>query len=112
MSVTGIQSETQFMSIAKNPQGKLVFCDFYADWCGPCKNIAPFIHDKARKEPNIIFIQVNVDNQDSISNYYKIKGLPTFIMLKNGKEIARGSGASTSLVEDLIKKAKMSSYAY
>lgn len=107
MSVTEIQSEEHFLKFANNSEKKLVFVDFYADWCGPCKHIAPYIHSLAKKERNIYFVKVNVDKVDEVANYFKVKAMPTFVVLREGKEIARGSGASSILVDDLLKKAKM-----
>ena len=63
--------------------------DFYADWCGPCKMIAPFIEEIANENPNINVGKVNVDLDGEIAMKYNIVSIPTIIVFENGKEKSR-----------------------
>ena len=63
--------------------------DFYADWCGPCKMIAPFIEEIANENPNINVGKVNVDLDGEIAMKYNIVSIPTIIVFENGQEKSR-----------------------
>ena len=81
---------------------KLTVIDFYADWCGPCKMIKPYFKElEKRFGDTITFITVDVDEDDEMVDKYNIKAMPTFVFLKDGKEVDRLEGAN---VEKLTKK--------
>ena len=65
--------------------------DFYADWCGPCKAIAP-MYEKMAEEASVPgylgFAKVNVDNNRDVSSQYGVTAMPTFMFFKNGKQVA------------------------
>jgi thioredoxin 2 len=68
--------------------------DFWAPWCGPCQMMAPHFEAVAkREEPNARFAKVNSDEESDIAARYGIRSIPTLIVFKEGKEIARQSGA-------------------
>jgi thioredoxin 1 len=70
-----------------------VVVDFYADWCGPCKKLAPvFAKLSDEMEDSVIFVKLNVDYAGDSLNSYKIKSIPTVILFKDGKEVARNVG--------------------
>lgn len=73
----------------------LVFVDFYADWCGPCKMIAPSI-EKLAEEYNgtVKFLKLNIDQNPGIARKYDVKSIPTLMIFRNGKPIRRMIGAS------------------
>lgn len=68
-----------------NEANKTVLVDFYADWCGPCKMIAPVLDDIAREHPEITVGKVNVDQENQLSNNFAVNSIPTIIVFKNGK---------------------------
>lgn len=70
-----------------------VVVDFWASWCGPCKAYAPTFKEAAQKLPNAIFLKVNTENSPTISQKLGVRGIPTTIVFKAGKEIRRESGA-------------------
>lgn len=93
-----LTSETQFRNIIN--QHEFVLVDFFAEWCGPCKRISPWLHEFADSHPQIGFVKVDIEIMEDMAAHYKIKAMPTFVLLKNGLEVERFSGA----VEDKIRK--------
>lgn len=68
---------------------KTVLVDFYADWCGPCKMLAPIVEEIANEREDIIVGKVNVDENPSLAMKYNIMSIPALIVFKGGKEQAR-----------------------
>ncbi len=69
-----------------------VVVDFWASWCGPCKMMAPFFKEAAQAMPGIRFIKVDSDANPQSSAHYRIRSIPTLILFRDGREIARQSG--------------------
>lgn len=70
-----------------------VLVDFYADWCGPCKMLSPILKQvKDELGEGVIIIKIDVDKNQKIANKYGIRGVPTMLLFKNGKQLWRQSG--------------------
>ena len=81
----------------------IALLDFYADWCGPCKAIAPTLEKFASENPGITVGKVNVDESESTAEEFGIKGIPTLVFLRDGREVARLVGlTSQGALEDLL----------
>jgi thioredoxin 1 len=91
----------------KSIASKTILVDFWAPWCGPCRIVAPTLNELARELPDDLYIgKVNVDENRSLAQKFGIRGIPTFIVFKNGKEINRFSGVKTkSFFLNQLKKA-------
>ena len=85
--------------VSEVPQQGAVIIDFFATWCGPCKRIAPTYEKLAEAFTNVTFLKVDVDEAPELTNEYNISAMPTFVFLKNGKEVKRVEGADMAGLE-------------
>ncbi|KAI0149467.1 thioredoxin-like protein [Xylariaceae sp. FL1272] len=86
----------------------IVVADFYADWCGPCKMIAPAFESlstKYSKPGKITFVKVNVDNHQSIAQSHGVSAMPTFLIFKSGSVIETIRGANPPALTGAVEKA-------
>ena len=77
-------------------QDKLVVVDFWAEWCGPCRSIAPAVDELAAEfEGNAIIGKYNVDDDNALSSEMGIRNIPTLLFFKGGKLVDKQVGASS-----------------
>lgn len=74
-------------------EGKPVFIDFWAAWCGHCSRMSPIVEKLAENHSEVVVCKVNVDEQPELSEKFSVKALPTFVTLKDGKASAQYIGA-------------------
>ena len=74
-------------------QNKIVLVDFFAEWCGPCKMMAPILEQvKNQLQEKVTIIKVDVDKNQTIAQKLQIRGVPTMVIYKSGKQLWRQSG--------------------
>jgi len=91
MSVMQVTKENFEQEVLQSEVPVLV--DFYADWCGPCKMMAPVIDEIAAEKTDVKFCKLNVDEEMQIAQQYRVMSVPTFIVFKDGSVSKRDLGA-------------------
>mgnify|MGYP003621711730 CR=1 FL=1 len=83
-----IESPEQFQ---QETASGLVLVDFYTEWCGPCKKMLPVLEQLS----NVKVVKVNVEEQGDISEQFSAYAVPTLVLLKDGKQVAKKVGLQT-----------------
>ena len=85
---------------------KPVVIDFYADWCGPCKMMAPVFHQLSDDMGEVKFAKCNVDENPALAMQFNVQTIPNIVITKNGETVGRSIGfVSKDELEDTIKGA-------
>jgi len=101
-----LETKTDFDDFLKEAGSKLVVIDIYADWCGPCKTIAPTFSNMAEEFPDVLFAKVNADENSETVQDLNISAMPTFKLYKNGKKIDELTGTNEVALWEKIKANK------
>lgn len=84
-----------------------VFIDFHAEWCGPCKAMNPIVKELAQEwKGKVKVIKIDIDRNQSLSQKLAIRGVPTFALYQNGKQLWRQSGMMTKVALDKVIQEK------
>jgi thioredoxin 1 len=101
---TSVNSETFTSEVLE--QTKLVLVDFWAEWCGPCKQIAPTLEELAEKySENLSVCKVDVDSNRELALQYNVRSIPSLMIFRNGEMVDSLIGAvSLEELEDLVTR--------
>ncbi len=66
--------------------------DFWAPWCGPCRMMEPILEEIEKEHKDLEIVKINVDEKPEISNQYGVMSIPTYIVMKDDKEVGRKVG--------------------
>ena len=81
---------------------KLVFVDFYADWCGPCRMMAPIVEEISEEVDGVDFYKVNCDDEQELASKYEVMTIPTLLILEKGEQIKEFIGVTDK--EEIIEE--------
>jgi thioredoxin 1 len=103
MPVSEIHNEHEFKNVLGNP---LAIIDFYADWCGPCKVMAPKFKEFSDnpRYSSVKFYKVNIDTVPEAGDKCGVKSLPTFFALEYGQQYGSVVGASVEKLKNLLEE--------
>ncbi len=85
-------NENQFKSVVLESE-KPVLVDFYATWCGPCRQMSPILEQVSEERSDVKIVKVDVDENQNLAAEYGVMSIPTLIYFKGGKAVSQAVGA-------------------
>ncbi|KAF2671666.1 Cop c 2-like protein [Microthyrium microscopicum] len=106
-AVHNLETKADFDKYITGGEGVAVL-DAFAEWCGPCKMIAPHIKTMSEKTDKVKFYKFDVDALPAVAQELNIRAMPTFIVYKDGEEVQKIVGANIKAIETAIASADAS----
>ena len=104
MALENLTSENFNEKVSAN---EIVILDFWAPWCGPCRQFAPIFEKVAQEYPDILFGKVNTEEEEQLAAYFQIKSIPTVAIMREGIIVFMQPGLLPEEgLHDLIKQVK------
>lgn len=99
-----IKDHASFEAELESAGTKLVVVDFYATWCGPCNKIAPLYKSLSQKYSHVVFLKVDVDENEITAGKYTVQAMPTFLFFKSKVKIDELKGADAVVLQEKVKQ--------
>ena len=81
--------------------------DFWASWCGPCRMLSPIVEELAGEMSGVKFAKVNVDEEPTLANAFRVDAIPTLVFMKDGKAVGQAVGLQgKDALRAMIEKVK------
>lgn len=107
MVILVVENNEDFSKKLDEAGDKLVVVDFYATWCGPCKMIEPFLKQQSEiYKDQVVFLKVDVDENEEIASQYEISCMPTFLFIKKREKVDEISGANKEMIQQMLETHK------
>ncbi|GAA5830576.1 hypothetical protein JCM5353_002917 [Sporobolomyces roseus] len=104
MPITAVNSLRQFQSLTSN-DSTISLVDFFATWCGPCKQIEPIVQKLSTEyHGRVQFLKVDVDRAEDVAQEFRVQAMPTFMILKGSQKMEELKGANPGALTALVKK--------
>jgi thioredoxin len=104
MATLDLTADTFNTTIENNP---FVLIDFWASWCGPCRNFAPVFEAASEKYPDIVFAKINTEEEQGIAAEFGIRSIPTLLLFRDQIILYSEAGALPAMqLEQLIEQAR------
>ncbi len=103
MTIPHLHTPAEYETFMTQNRNQSIVIDFYATWCGPCKQLAPMLENWANQYKNIKFAKVDVDANESVAVSNKIRAMPTLHFYKNGAKVAEVQGADVRRIEQYLR---------
>lgn len=97
-----VENEAEYKKIIAD--NDIVIVDFFAEWCGPCKRIAPIFEEFSKKYTKITFVKVDIDELAEVTEKENITSMPTFKVYKNGQVVETLLGANDTALQQIVEK--------
>ncbi|RWR77629.1 thioredoxin H2-like protein [Cinnamomum micranthum f. kanehirae] len=109
--VTAIHSMARWKSQMDNykQSNQLIVIDFTATWCGPCRFMETTLNELAETYTDVVFVKIDVDELRVVAQEWGVESLPTFLLVKNGKEVDRIVGAKKDDLKNKIEQHRSNS---
>lgn len=104
MTTTTLTGENFEKTVTEN---EIVLIDFWASWCGPCRNFAPIYDAASEKHPDLVFGKVDTDAEQELAGAAQISSIPTIMVIREGIPVFAQAGAlPAEALEDLISQVR------
>lgn len=105
--VDRIDSAEELQALLDSPEQTVLVVEFYADWCDPCREVAPIMESIAREAPpQVKIVKIDIDQNRALANRYRVRGIPTVVFIREHKLVGSLLGVkSKRKYLDMIRKA-------
>ena len=105
--VDRIYSAEELQALLDSPELTVLVVEFYADWCNPCREVAPILESIAKEAPpQVKIVKMNIDQNRSLANRYRVRGIPTVVFIRDHQMVGSLLGVqSKRKYLDMIRKA-------